>query len=233
MVRQQFIVECIKEGKGRLNLAHLLMAQLMVNNFVRIVVTTNFDDLLLRALQLYFEFPAVVDPDSAHTLMINSVFLQVAYLHGRLSSYRQRHTETELRKSMPDFENFLVSALKDHGLVVVGYRGGNEAPMNILSKILMNRRAGPGGGLFWVSYEREHEKLSEGVQRILRLKDTYWLPGGDADDFFEKLCASQGIGLSLPDFLTDPRKFAKRLYDVLPEKARGPWSELQKGLTSI
>jgi hypothetical protein len=31
-VRQQFIVECIKEGKGRLNLAHLLMAQLIVDD---------------------------------------------------------------------------------------------------------------------------------------------------------------------------------------------------------
>jgi tetratricopeptide (TPR) repeat protein len=227
-IRQRFIVECIKEGKGRINFAHLLMSQLIVNNFVRIVLTTNFDDILLRALQLYFEIPAIIDADSTHTLMAESSFSQVAYLHGRLSSYRQRHTQRELREAMPDFESFMVSVLKDHGLVVVGYRGGDEAPMKILTKVLEKRRAGPGGGLFWVSYERESDKLSANVQRILRLKDTYWLGGWDADSFFENLCASPGIGLSLPDFLCDPKKFAKRLEAILPEKARGPWSEFQE-----
>jgi hypothetical protein len=227
-VRQKFIVECIKEGKGKLNLAHLLMSQLMVNDFVRIVLTTNFDDLLLRALQLYFEIPSIIDADSTHTLMIDSMFLQVAYLHGRLTSYRQRHTERELHKSMPDLESFIVSSMKDHGLVVVGYRGGDEAPMKILTRALRRRGAGPGGGLFWVSYEKDFEKLSEDAQKILRMKDTYWLPGWDADRFFGQLCASAGIGLSLPDFLADPRKFAKRLGSILPEGARGPWNELQE-----
>src|SRR5712692_10165927 len=117
-VRQKFIVECIKEGKGNLNLAHLLMAQLMVNGFVRILLTTNFDDLLLRALQLYFEYPSIIDADSTHTLLIDSMFLQIAYLHGRLTSYRQRHTERELHQAMPDLQSFIVSAMKDHGLVV-------------------------------------------------------------------------------------------------------------------
>jgi len=227
-VRQKFIVECIKEGKGNLNLAHLLMAQLMVNGFVRILLTTNFDDLLLRALQLYFEYPSIIDADSTHTLLIDSMFLQIAYLHGRLTSYRQRHTERELHQAMPDLQSFIVSAMKDHGLVVVGYRGGEEAPMKILSKALRRRGAGPGGGLFWVSHEKNFEKLSENTQAILRMKDTYWLPGWDADDFFEKLCASPGIGLSLPDFLCDPKKFARRLGKILPEKARGPWSEFQE-----
>jgi tetratricopeptide (TPR) repeat protein len=227
-VRQKFIVECIKEGCGRLNLAHLLMSQLMVNDFVRIVLTTNFDDLLVRALQLYFEVPSIIDADSTHALMIESGFLQIAYLHGRLTSYRQRHTERELQKSMPDFESFIVSAMKDHGLVVVGYRGGDEAPMKILEKVLRKRGAGPGRGLFWVSHEKDFDKLSEGAQRILRLKDTYWLPGWDADVFFERLCSSHGIGLSLPDFLCEPKKFAGRLGKILPERARGPWSELQE-----
>jgi tetratricopeptide (TPR) repeat protein len=232
-VRQSFIVKCIKEGRGKLNLAHLLLAQLMVNDFVRIVLTTNFDDILLRALQLYFEIPSIIDADSTHTLMIDSMFLQVAYLHGRLTSYRQRHTELELHKSMPELENFIASSMKDHGLVVVGYRGGDEAPMKILAKVLKKRGAGPGGGLFWVSYEKDFEKLSEGARKILKLKDTYWLGGCDADTFFEKLCASPGIGLSLPDFLRDPKKFATRIVNILPEEARGPWNELQEIATDV
>jgi len=216
--RQEFIVECFKEGRGRLNVAHLLMCQLMVNNFVRTVVTTNFDDLLLRALQLYFEVPAAVDPDSLDTLMTHSTFLQVAYLHGKLSSYRQRHTDRELRQPISHLEKFLTPTLKDHGLVIVGYRGGDEQPMSVLEKVLEDRRAGPGRGLFWVSYESDFENLSDRTKRVLQFKDTYWLPNWDADTFFEKLCASQGIGLSLPD----PKELSKRLEEILPEKARSP-----------
>lgn len=125
------------------------MPQLMVNHFVRIVLTTNFGDLLLRAPQLYFEVPAVVDPDSLDTLMTSSAFLQVAYLHGRLSSYRQRHTDREFHESIPHLEKFITPALKDHGLIIIDYRGGDEAPMEILAKVLEERKAGPRRGLFW------------------------------------------------------------------------------------
>jgi hypothetical protein len=218
--RQEFIVECFKEGRGRLNVAHLLMCQLMVSDFVRIALRTNFDDLLLRALHLYFEVPAALDPDSLATLMTSSAFLQVAYLHGKLSSYRQRHTNLDLHSSIPRFENFLTPTLKDHGLVVVGYRGGDEMPMSVLENVLQTRSAVPGRGLFWVSYEKDYGKLSEGAKRVLQFKDSYWLPGWDADIFFERLCACQGIGLGLPD----PSDFSRRLAEILPEKARASWT---------
>src|SRR5205809_1018161 len=90
------LLDCVEEARGRLNVAHLLAAQMMVSNFVRILLTTNFDDLMVRALQLFLVFPAVVDPSSTQTLMTHSRFLQVAYLHGKLNSYRQRHTAEDL-----------------------------------------------------------------------------------------------------------------------------------------
>jgi tetratricopeptide (TPR) repeat protein len=226
--RQEFILECVEEGRGRLNLAHLLMAQLMVNNFIGIVLTTNFDDLMLRALQLYLKVPAVLDPDSTQTLMIRSRFLQVAYLHGKLNSYRQRHTAYEVKQSIPGFEGFLGQAFQDHGLIVIGYRGGDEAPMEILMKVLSERKAGPGRGLYWVSHEPRYEKLPERVRELLKLKDTYWMPGWDADNFFEKTCNFSGIGLGLPDFLRDPAVFAGRVANILPEQASQPWSEFHK-----
>ena len=153
--RQEFIIECIEEGRGRLNMAHLLLGQLIKNHFVNTVLTTNFDDLLLRALQLYFVVPSTLDPDSASQLLTNSRFVQVAYLHGRLASYRQRHTASEVRDSIPGFENYLSQALQDHGLVVIGYRGGDETPLALLHKVLMERTTGPGRGLFWVTFSRD------------------------------------------------------------------------------
>ena len=164
--RQEFIIECIEEGRGRLNMAHLLLGQLIKNGFVNTVLTTNFDDLLLRALQLYFVVPSTLDPDSTNTLLTNSRFVQVAYLHGRLASYRQRHTPSEVRDSIPGFENYLSQALQDHGLVVIGYRGGDETPIHLLHKVLMERRTGPGRGLFWVTRGIDVHGLSPKVQQF-------------------------------------------------------------------
>jgi len=233
--RQEFILECVEEGRGRLNLAHLLVAQLMVSGFVPVVLTTNFDDLMLRALQLYFKFPAVVDPHSMTTLMIQSNFLQVAYLHGKLNSYRQRHTADDLHNPLPAFEPFLTQAVQDHGLVVIGYRGGDEAPMATLQQVLEARKTGPGRGLYWISHETDYDKLSPSVRTILALKDVYWIPGADADGILTELCGYPGIGLGLPDFVRDPGLFARRMEEILPEdiaSARRILSE-PAGLESI
>lgn len=234
--RQEFIIECIEEGRGRLNMAHLLLGQLIKNQFVNTVITTNFDDLVLRALQLYFVVPSALDPDSTNTLLTNSRFVQVAYLHGRLASYRQRHTGSEVRESIAGFENYLAQALQDHGLVVIGYRGGDETPLVILEKVLRERGTGPGRGLFWISAGDDVSALPVKVRDILLLKDCYWMPGWDADDFMKKLCAWPGIGLGIPN----PVEWTKGMEEMLPEEARkllnqfspDPSSELRKSATS-
>ena len=99
--------------------------------------------------------------------------------------------------------------------------------MKILAKVLKKGKHGPGRGLFWVTQHREYQKLSEPVRALLTLEDTSWVPGCDADEFFEQLCSSPGIGLGLPNYLRSPKELAKRLEEILPEKARGPWRELQ------
>lgn len=214
--RQEFIIQCIEEGRGRLNMAHLLLGQLIKNGFINTVFTTNFDDLVLRALQLYFVVPSVLDPDSTNTLLTNSRFVQIGYLHGKLASYRQRHTATEVKDSIPGLENYLAQALKDHGLVVIGYRGNDETPLTVLNKVLSDRGSGPGRGLFWVTREKDVKQLPQTVRNILRLKDCYWLPNWDADDFMKKLCAWRGIGLGIPS----PAEWTRGMEDMLPSEAK-------------
>jgi Flp pilus assembly protein TadD len=218
--RQEFIIECIEEGRGRLNMAHLLLGQLIKTGFVETVLTTNFDDLLLRALQLYFVVPSALDPDSTNILLTNSKFVQVAYLHGRLASYRQRHTLSEVNSSIRGFETYLAQALQDHGLVIIGYRGGDETPIRLLHKVLTERGTGPGRGLFWVTRGSDAKELPETVREILALKDCYWLPAWDADEFMKKLCAWPGIGVGTPN----PAEWGKGLDEMLPDEAREPWN---------
>jgi len=232
--RQEFIVECVQEGKGRLNFAHLFLAQLLANKFVRTVLTVNFDDLLVRALQLYLEYPAVLDAHSTQTILTESRFVQVVYLHGRLTSYLQRHTRREVADTIVGLEEYLAEALKDRGLLVVGYNGWDETPMKVLAKVLKNRGAGPGRGLYWVSHKKDERDLTEHVREILELRDTYWLPGWDADMFFEQLCLCRGVDLGLPNFVTDLAALTQRLEEILPDRARLLWREhlLESGESS-
>jgi len=226
--RQEFILECVKEGDSRLNTAHLLIAQLMVNRRVSTVLTTNFDDLLVRALQLYLEVPAILDGSGTSQLKTSSPFLQVAHLHGKLNSYRQRHTAAEVNEAVAGFDVFLRQAIEDFGLVVIGYRGGNEAPMRALYEALEARGAGPARGLYWASYENSFDDLSDGAKRLLALKDTYWIRGADADRFLESLCASPALGLGLPRFIEDLGRFYQRVRSILPQEVRERQERLQR-----
>jgi len=47
--------------KAKINVTHLYLAQLLVNKYVDYVLTVNFDNLMLRALALYNEFPSTYD----------------------------------------------------------------------------------------------------------------------------------------------------------------------------
>ncbi|HXJ95455.1 MAG TPA: tetratricopeptide repeat protein [Terriglobia bacterium] len=198
--RSIFIDDCLKETGPQLNFAAILMAQLIRAGFVRTVLTTNFDSLVEGALQLLSENAAVRTPNDIGQLRIDPTFPQIAYLHGKEKAYDLRNTDDEVRENIPGFTRFLEPALTSEVLVVVGYRGGDEWPMNRLEQLLTRPGRLAGRALYWVSHEKEseYERLSPALRRVLDLPETRWLPGLDADKFFVELCACQGIGLGIP-----------------------------------
>jgi len=206
-LRQELILALINQAK-KLNYAHILLALLMRKGYVSTFLTTNFDDLLKEALDLSEHLPVrEVDADSTQELTVDSTILQVAYLHGKGTSYSQRHTGAEVSNTIPGFESFLEQAFKRHGLVVIGYNGGDETPMNVLLDVL-KRNGAPGRGLFWVSYSSSLDHLSNNTKTALANKDVRWIPGYDADNFMIDLCEIIHVGF--------PRK-EELLYKKVPE----------------
>jgi hypothetical protein len=198
--RQDFIFEIMKSAKTP-NLSHVLLAHLMRKGLTRTVLTTNFDDLLDQALRRFNERVAELSSESVEELTLNSKFLQIVYLHGKLMSYHQRHTEAEINRVIPGLESFLTEALKRNGLVIVGYRGGRETPMEVLVKILKQSVHGPGRPVFWVSHASDSQSLSEKAQELLAVDGTYLVSGCSADDFLKGLC-SRTVGLPAPGDFT-------------------------------
>jgi hypothetical protein len=108
--------------------------------------------------------------------------MQVVYLHGNLFSYRQRHTDNELSQPLPASESYLQESFKDGGLIIIGYRGERETPMNVLRRVIERRREGPGRGLYWVIREHDLESRGSALCEILRYPYVYSVPVESADD---------------------------------------------------
>ncbi len=93
-MRRQILGEYI--GKAKINWAHICIAQLIKNGFVDMVLTTNFDPLVIKACALAREFPAVYD--FAVPQKFESSFLaekSVFYLHGQSDGFTLIHTDRE------------------------------------------------------------------------------------------------------------------------------------------
>ena len=80
--RSQVFSETLQ--KARINWAHIAIAQLMKENFIDRVMTTNFDSLTQKACALVGEFPAVYDGASPNLTGGGSIRKgSITHLHGQ------------------------------------------------------------------------------------------------------------------------------------------------------
>lgn len=111
------------------------LARLMARRMVRTVLTTNFDDLVVRTAK---ETPAVrhieeIFTQSDHTLFrTNPPHPQVVYLHGSVNHYTDRNLIKETQELDQRLVTLLQPLLRDHPLVVIGYRGTEPSIMKHL-----------------------------------------------------------------------------------------------------
>src|SRR5712692_3168230 len=186
--RQEFVLSCIGEAKGKINWAHIYLGQLVAAGYVKTILTTNFDNLALRAILLHGQIPFVCDhPRLADRLLPNPSVPQIVHLHGSALFYDMKNTQEEVAELDYPLMTFIDALTRLNGLVVVGYRGEESAVMSTSSERFW--RAGEGG---------------EGVGKKL-------VRGGAGEG------GDEGLGLGLPPFLTDPLRYLQRSLDGIPE----------------
>src|SRR5262249_18441720 len=112
---------------------YLRIAQLIKEKYVDIILTTNLDIVLIQALALFNEFPAVCDYHQAAELRSSPAGgPQIIYLHGNRNSYNVRNTVTSLTDYAAPMQQLIRSTLQDRSILVTGYGGWNDGLMALL-----------------------------------------------------------------------------------------------------
>ena len=105
--------------------AHRSLARLVAMGFVRVILTTNFDRLIERALRDEGVEPVVVsnaDAASGAAPIVHQRCLLVK-LHGDYLDERIRNTEPELASYEPQMDAYVDRILDEFGLIVCGWSG--------------------------------------------------------------------------------------------------------------
>jgi tetratricopeptide (TPR) repeat protein len=139
------------------NLAHLGLAGLLRDHheWGHTVFTTNFDDLLLKALltlnhtaRVFGEMKSQDSPDNRPT------YPQIVHLHGRHTGYRLLNTSEQLSRTDESLQQAFVSHLGNSHLIVLGYSGWDDLGMRTLKRWL-DHEGLLKGDLFWVPWKSE------------------------------------------------------------------------------
>jgi NAD-dependent SIR2 family protein deacetylase len=201
--QREIINEIIDAASDRLNWAHACLGELVALRYVHTVLTTNFDQLVLQGIIRTGVLPVTADGlEALNRITGKPRRPQVVHLHGSMHTYNLRNSRTALNETSQD--SGALSMI--HGLlqqcdllVVVGYSGGEEGIMKLLSEAT---RTMPQLVIYWVTYETGHDSLSPNTRSLLAGENKFTIWGGTADKFFGDLMAELRIGQ--PRWVADP-----------------------------
>jgi len=157
--RQQYLRELMENAfisRANFRLAHLLLDKTVTN----LVVTSNFDDFLSRALTLFGRRPTVCDhPRTLERIDLQSPDVQIIHLHGSYWFYDCCNLKYEIgerariqRDTSLTMSSLLESLLWAHSPLVVGYSGWEgDVFMTALQRRLST---GLRTRLYWFCYKR-------------------------------------------------------------------------------
>lgn len=179
-----------------LNWSHACLGELVNLRFVHTVLTTNFDQLVLKGIIRTGIIPVVADGlESLIRISATPRWPQVVHVHGSMHTYELRNSYDALRETEEDtgLQSLMLSVLKETTvLVVVGYSGGDEGIMNLLQQAAksLTRMV-----VYWIARDADYAMLSDRAREFLETGEyKYFILGQDSDDFFNKLLGELGVG---------------------------------------
>ena len=147
-VRKEFLTHLVRDKKP--SIGFLCLAALVENRKFNIVWTTNFDDLIEKAINaLNYRSCQIVSPENAPSVRsFNSDIPTIVKLHGDFRYDPLQNTTEELQSLEGSLHKYFLDASRRRGLIVVGYSGNDESVMNTLEKALEQQNPFPKG-LIW------------------------------------------------------------------------------------
>ena len=161
--------------------AHRAIAKLVASGYLRVIITTNFDRLMERALEEAGVAPTVISTTDqlAGVLPLAHSGATVIKLHGDYTDTRVKNTEEELAAYDETLDRLLDRVFDEYGLIVSGWSGDWDTALRVAIERCPTRRF----TTFWTI----KSPLSERAKRLAEYRQSALLQIKDADHMFEEL----------------------------------------------
>lgn len=191
---------------AKINVTHIYLAQLMTEGFIDYVLTVNFDNLMLRALALFDEFPPTYDMAILNDLTTTTLNKKsVVYLHGQHHGLWLLNTSEEMDK-VNDVIPPILNSIKDRPWIFIGYSGEDPIFKHIKNLGRFDK------GLYWVTYNDSNPRESVCNELFERTNtNCHLIKGYDSDSFMVKLNSS--LELPQPSVIDKPFSSLKKSLD--------------------
>ena len=169
-----------QEGLKQPTAAHKAIARLVAQGFIKVIVTTNFDRLIEKALEDEGVVPTVLSTvdQVKGALPLDHIDCCVFKVHGDYLDPRIRNTQSELEKYPQEYD-ILNRIFDDYGLVVCGWSGSwDTALRNALFRAHSRR---------FTTYWALHGEASDEAEQLIRHRSAQVIHIDDADRFFQNV----------------------------------------------
>jgi hypothetical protein len=161
--------------------AHKAIAGLVLQGYVRVIITTNFDRLLEQALQGAGFTPTVIStPDSVEgALPLIHTNCTIVKIHGDYLDTRIKNTPGELSTYDKRLSRLLDRIFDEFGLVVCGW----SADWDVALRAALERCKSHRFGTFWAV----HGMATDAAERLIHHRRADTIKIQDANVFFREL----------------------------------------------
>jgi len=165
LVRQEFLSSLVRDKKP--SIGFMCLSALVGQKKLSTVWTTNFDDLIEKAISKMDISCQVVSPENAKSVQnFRSDIPTIVKLHGDFRYDALQNTDAELRKLEENLHNYFLEASIQRGLLVIGYSGSDESVLQTLEKALEKPNAFPKGLIWCLPKEATpSERLSSLIEK--------------------------------------------------------------------
>lgn len=160
--------------------SHRAIAEMVAKGFIKVIITTNFDPLMERALDER-KLPYCVvasDEDVQNATPVEHSNCWIIKLHGDYQRQSIRNTPSELASLAPAIASKFKEIADRYGLVVIGYAGADEGVMSVL------RNRFPRYTLYWLS---RSGNVNADVKSLITNQDGRIMQDRNASSFLSAL----------------------------------------------
>lgn len=171
----------LEAGRRIPSIAHKAIACLVRDEFLKVIITTNFDRLLETAIRDIGIEPTIIksvdDLNGAVPIIHSQCY--VLKIHGDYLDNRILNTDRELESYPQEFDRLLDRIFDEYGLIISGWSGDWDFALRAAIMRAPSRR--------YPTYWTARGEPSEQANEIIRQRAARCIRISSADSFFKKL----------------------------------------------